>query len=269
MADIETVNTAAGAFMAGLATSLHCAGMCGPVACSMMALKNGEDQQQQAAVLYHAGRLLSYTLLGVAAGAMGHWPLRHVTDSPVMVLPWLLAVVLLGMALGLHVKLPRPAFLRRWSARTRLKLVRIPVRQGAFALGMATPLMPCGPLYMMLGIALVSGSALRGAEFMLAFSLGTVPLLWYAQHRFHIWQHQLSPAAMARVRRGVALAGALLVFVRLWPALPARAGEAAAPPDAVPEVSCPLCLESEREAKAREAGTAPADSLANPPHEDR
>lgn len=240
MPAIETVNTAAGAFVAGLATSLHCAGMCGPVACSLMALKSGEDQQMQAAALYHIGRLCSYSVIGVIAGSLGRWPLEKLTGSPVMVLPWVLAVILLGIALGLHVRLPRPAFLRRWSARTRLRLVRIPVQQGALALGLATPLMPCGPLYIMVGIALVSGSAVRGAEFMLSFALGTVPLLWFAQQRFHVWQHQLGPAAMARVRRGVALAGAILVFARLWPTLPANAAQ---PPAAgeIPAASCPFC----------------------------
>ena len=240
MSGIETVNTAAGALVAGFATSLHCAGMCGPIACSLMALKNSEAHQQQAAVLYHTGRVLSYTAIGVLAGALGQWPLEKVTRTPVMVLPWLLAIVLLGMALGLHVKLPRPAFLKKWSARTRLKLCRIPVRRGALALGVATPLLPCGPLYLMSGIALVSGSAVRGAEFMLAFSLGTIPLLWFAQQRFHVWRHQLSPAAMARVRRAVCFAGAAMIMIRLWPAT-AHAMQGS--PDPAP-AACPFCEES-------------------------
>lgn len=239
MPAIETVNTAAGALAAGLATSLHCAGMCGPVACSLMALKDSREHQQQAAVLYHAGRILSYTAIGVLAGALGRWPLEQVTNTPVMILPWLLAAVLLFMALGLHVKLPRPAFLKKWSARTRLKLCRIPVRKGAFALGLATPLLPCGPLYLMAGIALVSGSALRGAEFMLAFCMGTIPLLWFAQHRFHIWKQQLSPVAMDRVKRVVCLAGAAMLMLRLWPATAAAAADN---PDGKPAPpSCPFC----------------------------
>jgi sulfite exporter TauE/SafE len=236
MAAIETVNTAAGALAAGFATSLHCAGMCGPVACSLMGLKSSPQHQQQAAVLYHAGRVLSYTLIGVLAGTLGRWPLEQVTGTPVMVLPWLLAAVLLFMALGLHVKLPRPAFLKKWSARTRLRLCRIPVRRGALALGLATPLLPCGPLYLMAGIALVSGSALRGAEFMLAFSMGTIPLLWFAQHRFHIWKQRLSPVAMDRVKRAVCLAGAAMLMLRLWPATTAAATETGAAPPA-----CPFC----------------------------
>lgn len=244
MAAIETVNTAAGALAAGIATSLHCAGMCGPVACSLMALKDSQQHQQQAAVLYHAGRVISYTVIGILAGALGQWPLEKVTSTPVMVLPWLLTAVLLFMALGLHVKLPRPAFLKKWGARTRLKLCRIPVRRGAFALGMATPLLPCGPLYLMAGIALVSGSAVRGAEFMLAFAMGTIPLLWFAQHRFHIWKQQLSPVAMDRVKRIVCLAGAVMLALRLWPATTATAAES--PGGKPPPPTCPFCAAEEK-----------------------
>ena len=237
MAAVETINTAAGALVAGFATSLHCAGMCGPVACSLTALKDSPQHQQQAAVLYHAGRILSYTLIGVLAGALGRWPLEKVTGTPVMVLPWLLALVLLVMSLGLHVKLPRPSFLKKWSARTRLKLCRIPVRRGALALGLATPLLPCGPLYLMAGIALVSGSAVRGAEFMLAFCMGTVPLLWFAQHRFHVWKQRLGPVAMNRVKRAVCFAGAAMLILRLWPS----AISAASDEHARAEPQCPLC----------------------------
>jgi sulfite exporter TauE/SafE len=237
MHTVETVNTAAGALAAGLATSLHCAGMCGPVACSLMGLKAAPQQQQQAAALYHGGRVFSYTTLGVIAGAIGYWPLAQITRSPVMVLPWILAVVLLFMALGFRLHLPKPLFLRKWSARTRLKLCRIPVRRGAFALGLATPLLPCGPLYLMTGIALASGSAVKGAEFMMAFSMGTIPLLWFAQHRFHVWRQQLGAVAMDRVKRGICLVASLMLIVRIWPAPSslASSGDAASAP------SCPFC----------------------------
>ena len=233
----DTVHTAAGAFVAGLATSLHCVGMCGPVACSLMSLKGPDTDPQTAAALYHTGRLVSYATLGAFAGALGKWPLTGLTHSPAMVLPWLLAAVLILMACGGNVKLPRPAFLKKWSVRTRLALCRVPARRGALAMGLATPLLPCGPLYLMLAIALASGSAVRGIEFMLAFALGTVPLLWLAQHQFHVWKHRLNPVAMSRVRRSVALVGAVLVMARLWnqPASDATAA------GAVPDASCPLC----------------------------
>jgi hypothetical protein len=132
-----------------------------------------------------------------------------------MVLPWLLTADLLIMALGLPVRLPRPAFLKKWSARTRLRLCRIPVRRGALALGMATPLLPCGPLYLMAGIALVSGSAVRGAEFMLAFALGTLPLLWLAQANYGRLRARWTPRTLARVQTSVALLAFVVMAWRL------------------------------------------------------
>lgn len=225
---MDPIHTATGAFVAGLATSLHCAGMCGPVSCSLMQLNGKDADPQTAAVLYHLGRLLSYASLGALAGALGYWPLTQLSHSPVMVLPWLLAAVLLAMACGLSFRFPQPVLFKKWSARTRLRLCRIPASRGALALGLVTPLLPCGPLYLMLAIALASGSALRGVEFMLAFALGTVPLLWLAQHQFRVWQHRLTPRNLSRVRRGVALLGAVLVISRLQ-AMPSPAPDPSAP----------------------------------------
>jgi len=83
------------------------------------------------------------------------------------------------------------------------------------ALGLATPLLPCGPLYFLIGLALLSGSAGRGAEFMLAFGLGTVPLLWLAQTQLGRAQRGLSPSWNERLRVGLALTAALVAAWRL------------------------------------------------------
>ena len=87
--------------------------------------------------------------------------------------------------------------------------------QAAAALGFATPLLPCGPLYFILTLALVSGSALRGIEFMLAFGLGTVPLLWLAQSRFQWVRSKLSPLWLNRTRLTLALIAAAIIGWRL------------------------------------------------------
>jgi hypothetical protein len=85
----------------------------------------------------------------------------------------------------------------------------------AAALGLATPLFPCGPLYFLVALALLAGSALRGLEFMLAFGLGTVPLLWVAQTQLGRLQRRLPPRWLARLRVGLALSAALVLAWRL------------------------------------------------------
>lgn len=219
------MTTTAAALIAGLATSLHCAGMCGPIACGLGTLARSEGERLTAASLYHGSRLLSYSLIGAICGALGQQPLKWFFDSPVALLPWVMVVVLLIMAFGLDKKIPRPAILNRFTARARLKACRLSASGGASAMGLLTPFLPCGPLYLVFGTALLAGSAAKGAEFTLAFGLGTVPLLWLAQHQFHRLRAKMTPLAMGRLRRGLALVTALVLMVRLQGTLPVMAGD--------------------------------------------
>lgn len=212
--------TTAAALVLGLGTSLHCAGMCGPIACGLGSLSKSEGGRLTAASLYHAGRLLSYGAIGAVCGALGRQPLSWFFDSPAALLPWVLVVALLMMAFGWDRKVPRPAVLNRFTARARFKAGRLSACGAAAAMGVLTPLLPCGPLYLVFGAALLAGSAAKGAEVMLAFGLGTVPLLWLAQHQFHRLRTRLSPFAMARLRRGLAFATALVLAWRLHGTLP-------------------------------------------------
>jgi hypothetical protein len=212
--------TTVAALVAGLATSLHCVGMCGPIACGLGTLAKSEGERLTAASLYHGTRLVSYGIIGGVCGYLGEQPLRWFFDSPAVVLPWVMVAVLLIMAFGLDKKVPRPAILNRFTARARFKACKLSAYGGASAMGLLTPFLPCGPLYLVFGAALLAGSAAKGAEFTLAFGLGTVPLLWLAQHQFHRIRAKLTPLAMTRLRRGLALVTALMLAWRLHGTIP-------------------------------------------------
>ena len=216
------MTTVAAALVAGLATSFHCAGMCGPIACGLGTLAKSEGERLTAASLYHGSRLASYGIIGGICGALGQQPLKWFFNSPAVLLPWVMVGVLLIMALGLDKKVPRPAILNRFTARARFKACKLSAYGGASLMGLLTPFLPCGPLYLVFGAALLAGSAAKGAEFTLAFGLGTVPLLWLAQHQFHRIRAKMTPLAMGRMRRGLALVTALVLAVRLHGTLPAE-----------------------------------------------
>lgn len=196
------INTVAGAFLVGMLTSLHCAGMCGPWLCAAL---------PKPSVGYHLGRLLSYSSLGIACGAMGAIPLRNLLDSPLVLLPWMLVLVMASIALGWKPKIPKPLFLRKWHARWMMKHGRAK----GFVLGLMTPLLPCGPLYLILAAALVSGSAVRGGEFALAFTLGTIPLLWLAQASLGKLSLRLTLGSMRTIQRTLAVLAIILMVWRL------------------------------------------------------
>jgi sulfite exporter TauE/SafE len=227
--------TLAGALVAGLATSLHCAGMCGPLACGVGMLAKSESERMAAASAYHAGRLSAYTTIGALCGALGKEPLGWFFHSPAVLLPWALVIALLLLATGLEKKIPRPAFLVRFMARMRFKTQKLPVIAGAGLTGLFTPFLPCGPLYAVFLALLASGSAARGAEVALAFGLGTVPLLWVAQHQFQRLRKKLTPTGMARIQRGLALVTALVLAWRLHDTLPTTT------PEVVQEKELPSC----------------------------
>ncbi len=212
--------TTVAALAAGLATSLHCAGMCGPIACGLGTLAKSEGERLTAASLYHGSRLLSYGIIGAACGALGQQPLKWFFNSPAVLLPWVMVAVLLIMALGWDKKVPRPAIFNRFTARARFKACKLSAYGGASAMGLLTPFLPCGPLYLVFGASLLAGSAAKGAEFTLAFGLGTVPLLWLAQHQFHRIRAKLTPLAMARLRRGLAFVTAIILAWRLHGTVP-------------------------------------------------
>jgi sulfite exporter TauE/SafE len=203
------------ALIAGLVTSLHCAGMCGPLACAVMPAVRDDSDPQVVASAYHVTRLAGYTVLGALAGGVGRWPLLLVGEGALRWLPWLLVLFLVAVAFRFDQRLPKLPLLGR-AYRALLARLRGGSRlQAAAALGLATPLLPCGPLYFLLSLALLSGSALRGAETLLAFGLGTVPLLWLAQSNFHWLRARLGPRTLARGRVALALGLALLLGWRL------------------------------------------------------
>jgi hypothetical protein len=178
------------AFAAGLATSLHCAGMCGPLACAVKAEP----------VRYHASRLVAYSFAGALCGGFGQGIVALIKSEPMRIAPWAMALVLLMLALGLEKRLPQPRWVARLMLRARLR----------DTLGFLTPLLPCGPLWLMLGVAAVSASALRGTLLLAAFAAGTVPLVALLQTSLR----RLPPLWLSRAQRTLAFAAAALLVWR-------------------------------------------------------
>ena len=85
--DLAAVNSPAAAFVAGLITSLHCAGMCGPLACALMPMKGDRSDAQTVGTVYHLSRLMAYAVLGAVAGGLGQAPLTWISTSALRWLP--------------------------------------------------------------------------------------------------------------------------------------------------------------------------------------
>lgn len=213
---MQSIDTTSAAFVAGMVTSIHCTAMCGPLACSWaVADRKGRFGFVRDTALYHGGRLLSYGSVGALAGAVGQVPLRYFQSGAGVLLPWLIVLAFALVGVGADRYLPKPALFARPLRQMQGRIFRLDSSLRAGLLGLATPLLPCGPLYVMFGLAMVNGSALKGGAFSMAFALGTLPLLALAQTQLHWLGGRLSPVMLRRFQRGLALVAACMLAWRL------------------------------------------------------
>lgn len=189
------------ALVAGLATSLHCTAMCGPLACALRVRP----------LEYHASRFAAYLTAGALCGAAGGTIAALFQGSTARLVPWTFAAVLLVLGLGLEKRLPQPRFLAGLLLRARLNR----------SLGWLTPLLPCGPLWLMLGAAALTGSWWSGALHMASFALGTIPLPLLVQMQASRFARVIPPLAARRAQQALALLSAALLAWRA--ALPLHA----------------------------------------------
>jgi hypothetical protein len=190
--------------------------MCGPLACAWLIGGPGKPGHPlRDTALYHAARLTAYGMVGFAAGAVGAWPLQWFHHGAGIVLPWLLVLAFAAVGLGLDRWLPRPRLFNSLISKFRLRLHGLGSAARASSIGLATPLLPCGPLYLMFGLAMTGGSGVQGAQFTVAFGLGTLPLLAVMQTATRWLNLRLSPLTLRRVQRGIACSAAMVMAWRL------------------------------------------------------
>jgi sulfite exporter TauE/SafE len=172
-----------GGILLGLASSFHCAGMCGAIASSLMfAFAPGESDADRARALAaaHAGRVLLYVGGGAILGAVGSrlYGVFDHTDA-FLVMRWAAAVALGWIGLSVAGFAPSLAIVDRLAqpivGRLRFAAPRAASGAGAFASGLLWGFLPCGMVYGALFYAMLTGDARRGAAVMAGFGLATLP----------------------------------------------------------------------------------------------
>ncbi len=164
------------AFILGLLGSLHCAGMCGPLAMALPVTGGSAISFATGRAAYNLGRVVTYCLMGAVFGVVGK--------------TLLLAGVQRWVSIGLGVLLLAGLFSSRklaaWGPVTAM-VNNLKFRMGSmlrrrtFAaltlLGLLNGLLPCGLVYVAGAGATVMGDVLSGAAYMAAFGAGTLPMM--------------------------------------------------------------------------------------------
>ncbi len=164
----------------GLAGSLHCIGMCGPLMLAIPLPASDRRVVLAQMMLYHAGRILSYSALGILFGFLGKGIAIAGFQQALSLVSGVFIIAMAFVAWRFeHLVTALPGF----GAFTRAiqhklgVLLRAHNRSATFSIGMLNGLLPCGMVYAALAGAISTTNSVEGGIFMAFFGLGTLPLL--------------------------------------------------------------------------------------------
>lgn len=165
----------------GFLGSFHCIGMCGPIALALPVNHYSSFKKYTGIFIYNAGRILTYTFLGVLFGLLGQsffiGGLQQGVSIGIGVL--LLASVILPNLSFINNQ--HFSFLYKLINTLKNKLGNLFKKKGIhflFFIGLLNGLLPCGLVYLGIAGAVATGHYLSGAEFMFYFGLGTAPIMF-------------------------------------------------------------------------------------------
>lgn len=168
------------AFVIGLLGSLHCIGMCGPIA---IALPQGTQTRTSLVVsrlLYNFGRVITYVILGALCGFFGGIISSAGFQQGLS--------ISMGVLIALGVLIPSRITNRILSSGLTGRFLQAPMslwrklfaKKGhttLFTIGLLNGLLPCGFVYIGLAAAASTGNVMNAAMYMALFGLGTVPVM--------------------------------------------------------------------------------------------
>lgn len=204
------------ALIIGFVGSLHCVGMCGPIALSLPLHGRAGWGFVIGRLFYHSGRVVTYSLLGLAAGLVGHTIAmagfqRHLSIASG-------ALILLAVAVPFVARyLERlSASSAKWTSFIRAGFRSLFASQAParlFAIGLVNGLLPCGMVYLALAGAVANGSMASSVAYMLLFGLGTVPAMFVMTVAGSFFGFRFQKA-VRRITPAIALALGILLIVR-------------------------------------------------------
>lgn len=184
----------------GLMGSLHCVGMCGPIAFMLPVDRTNNYKKTIQILVYHSGRLFAYGIMGVLFGLLGKGLYVFGLQQKLSIIIGIVMIVLVLIpykTIGKY-NLSKPVF--RLVARLKNKLGQELKRKKTdtfLTIGFLNGFLPCGLVYMALFGAIAMGNALEGGLYMVLFGLGTIPLMTTAIYMSGI----LKSGAKRRIRQ--------------------------------------------------------------------
>jgi sulfite exporter TauE/SafE len=192
------------AFLLGLAGSLHCIGMCGPIFLLSSSFYASPAEYLKPMALQHAGKMIAYGILGLIMAVVGRGLSIIWYQNVIMIIT---GTVLIIMALFGIINFKFTKQFGDWLSLKMQLLLRN--RKGSFLLGFFNGLIPCGLVYAAAVSAMASNGEIQGFFFMVFFGLGTAPALSIVA--FSRWSVKMKTIKKIKLWRQIPV-----VFIGIW-----------------------------------------------------
>jgi hypothetical protein len=163
-------------FILGILGSVHCVGMCGPLALAIPLPSNGSRSAK--IMVYYTGKTMAYICLGILVSTLG---LGFRIFQAQQLFSVIIGILLL-IYLYFYFIIKKPISIQMpYQKKVQNLMTRwLGAKDSAYKfmfLGFLNGLLPCGLVYIALGSAALSGSYFQSSMVMLGFGLGTSPAL--------------------------------------------------------------------------------------------
>ncbi|NOR27321.1 MAG: sulfite exporter TauE/SafE family protein [Lutibacter sp.] len=164
----------------GLAGGFHCVGMCGPIAFILPVNRDSKSSLIFQTFLYHLGRILSYSIIGIIFGFIGKGLYLAGFQQRLSVLTGVVMIVIVFIPISIFNKYnfskPLYAIIGKVKRKLGFYLTK-KSNKALFLIGFFNGFLPCGLVYMALIGSISTGNSIEGALYMALFGLGTTPLM--------------------------------------------------------------------------------------------
>jgi sulfite exporter TauE/SafE len=227
--------TAIAGFTLGAAGSLHCMGMCGPLSMALPVHHFSKAGKLLALFLYQAGRIITYSLIGLLFGLAGRTLYIAGYQQWFSIIMGII-VLLMAVLYFIQKKNIRVPLLSKMYMGVQQLIIRILKSStsigGFLLLGMANGLLPCGMVYIALATSLSFTSVAESTGFMASFGAGTLPAMLLVGYAGLMIKPELRTGFRKLVPFFVSIMGVLLILRGLnlgipfiSPELPNASGE--------------------------------------------